>query len=70
MMLPVERIQYGEWPRSGQIIVVDSRGNDESTCTFGSEQIHGRIHWGIDGERYQQPRWTRSVNLKYLIINM
>jgi len=44
-MLPVESV-YGPWPRSGEIDIVEARGNPPSYQAQGSDWLTSTIHWG------------------------
>lgn len=44
-MLPAQNY-YGQWPASGEIDIVESRGNDPSTCDVGSNKFGSTLHWG------------------------
>jgi beta-glucanase (GH16 family) len=46
-MMPQDSV-YGEWPRSGEIDLMEARGNDPSTYLLGSDTIYSTIHWGLD----------------------
>ncbi len=37
---------YGDWPRSGEIDIVESRGNDAEHYILGNNQIGSALHWG------------------------
>ena len=41
--------KYGAWPRSGEIDIVEVRGNNNFTCVdkpFGRQLAGQTIHWG------------------------
>ncbi|KAF2752328.1 glycoside hydrolase family 16 protein [Sporormia fimetaria CBS 119925] len=45
-MMP-EESKYGEWPRSGEIDIAESRGNHGDNYTSGGrDSIIGALHWG------------------------
>ncbi|KAI9890679.1 MAG: hypothetical protein M1814_003748 [Vezdaea aestivalis] len=44
-MLPVDN-KYGEWPRSGEIDIVESRGNNYSYAQGGNNIVSSALHWG------------------------
>jgi beta-glucanase (GH16 family) len=44
-MLPVENV-YGAWPLSGEIDIVESRGNAPSYVGKGFDWISSALHWG------------------------
>ncbi|THU77933.1 concanavalin A-like lectin/glucanase [Dendrothele bispora CBS 962.96] len=44
-LLPVNNT-YGGWPASGEIDMVESRGNDIHYTAHGSNYVQGSLHWG------------------------
>ncbi|KAF7188577.1 Beta-1,3-glucan-binding protein [Pseudocercospora fuligena] len=44
-MMPVNNV-YGTWPQSGEIDIMESRGNDPNTYPEGRDTISSTIHWG------------------------
>ncbi|KAG4439544.1 hypothetical protein IFR05_004984 [Cadophora sp. M221] len=44
-MMPQDSV-YGEWPRSGEIDIAESRGNDAETYALGNNIIGSALHWG------------------------
>lgn len=52
-MLPVNNT-YGPWPASGEIDIMESRGNNASYKLGGYEAMHSTLHWGPDAadDRY------------------
>ena len=50
-MLPTDQ-EYGTWPASGEIDIVESRGNDGSTCDGGNYSFASTLHWG--------PNWDQD----------
>jgi beta-glucanase (GH16 family) len=38
--------QYGEWPASGEIDIMESRGNDASYPAGGVDTFTSTLHWG------------------------
>ncbi|KIK58092.1 glycoside hydrolase family 16 protein [Collybiopsis luxurians FD-317 M1] len=44
-MLPVNNT-YGAWPRSGEIDLVESRGNGISYTAHGANYVQGALNWG------------------------
>ncbi|PMD34104.1 glycoside hydrolase family 16 protein [Hyaloscypha variabilis F] len=46
-MMP-ENSVYGVWPRSGEIDLMEARGNDPTTYPLGANTIYSTIHWGLD----------------------
>ena len=54
-MLPVHN-EYGNWPASGEIDIVESRGNDASCSVGGNDSFASTLHWGPawDTDPYEQ----------------
>ncbi|KAK4947937.1 hypothetical protein LTR10_013445 [Elasticomyces elasticus] len=46
-MLPVKNV-YGEWPQSGEIDIVESRGNNYTYPQGGNNIVSSSLHWGPD----------------------
>jgi beta-glucanase (GH16 family) len=46
-MMPVSPT-YGAWPRSGEIDILESRGNDGGSYSDGSDTASSSLHWGLD----------------------
>lgn len=46
-MMPVNST-YGQWPLSGEIDIVESRGNNHTYATGGNDIMTSTIHWGPD----------------------
>jgi beta-glucanase (GH16 family) len=45
-MMP-EEAKYGGWPRSGEIDIAESRGNNGDEYTSGGrDSVIGALHWG------------------------
>lgn len=44
-MMPVNET-YGKWPRSGEIDIMESRGNSPSYKTGGINKFTSSLHWG------------------------
>ena len=44
-MMPTDDV-YGTWPASGEIDLVESRGNDISYPNGGRDTMMSTIHWG------------------------
>ncbi|KAJ3760122.1 glycoside hydrolase family 16 protein [Lentinula raphanica] len=44
-MLPVNNT-YGPWPRSGEIDIVESRGNGLAYTAHGANYVQGALNWG------------------------
>ena len=46
-MLPTHN-PYGEWPASGEIDIMESRGNDASYGPGGVNTFSSTLHWGSE----------------------
>ena len=44
-MLPEDSV-YGEWPRSGEIDIMEARGNAPGYSAGGRDIITSTLHWG------------------------
>lgn len=57
-MLPLNA-SYGDWPLSGEIDIMESRGNDHTYAQGGENIMSSALHWGPD-----QPNdaWWRTNN--------
>lgn len=44
-MLPTEET-YGQWPASGEIDIMESRGNDKNYPGGGVDTVGSTLHWG------------------------
>jgi len=60
-MLPVDSV-YGPWPRSGEIDIVESRGNSLFYTNRGSNYVQGSLNWGpspeLNGVSHSYSWWT------------
>ena len=54
-MLPKHNA-YGTWPASGEIDIMESRGNDASYPGGGNNQFGSTLHWGPDWSTNQWPK--------------
>ncbi|RPD53563.1 concanavalin A-like lectin/glucanase [Lentinus tigrinus ALCF2SS1-7] len=45
-MLPVSDSKYGPWPRSGEIDIMESRGNGPEYKAQGVDYVRGSLNWG------------------------
>ena len=64
-MLPVDN-QYGIWPASGEIDIMESRGNPPSYAGGGYDAYGSTLHWGLDFSQNMFPlthATTSGVNL-------
>ncbi|KAI5809919.1 concanavalin A-like lectin/glucanase domain-containing protein [Peziza echinospora] len=57
-MMPVNNT-YGEWPRSGEIDIMESRGNSWKHKQGGNNIISSALHWGPDAAH---DAWWRTNN--------
>lgn len=55
-MMPQDSV-YGEWPKSGEIDIAESRGNDARTYALGDNIISSALHWGTAA---LNDRWRMS----------
>ncbi|OAL19286.1 hypothetical protein AYO22_09830 [Fonsecaea multimorphosa] len=46
-LLPVDSV-YGAWPQSGEIDIVESRGNNHTYPQGGNNIVSSTLHWGPD----------------------
>jgi beta-glucanase (GH16 family) len=61
-MMPEDSV-YGAWPASGEIDIMESKGNDGLTYTGGRNVVSGTLHWA--------PNWLldafwRTTGNRYL----
>jgi beta-glucanase (GH16 family) len=55
-MLPTHNA-YGQWPASGEIDIVESRGNDASCAAGGRNKFGSTLHWGPG---YPADAWDKA----------
>ncbi|KAF4461378.1 Beta-13-glucan-binding [Fusarium albosuccineum] len=55
-MMPQDNV-YGDWPKSGEIDIAESRGNDARKYAMGDNLVSSALHWGTATEN---DRWRRS----------
>lgn len=55
-MMPQDSV-YGPWPKSGEIDIVEGRGNDARKYPLGDNHLSSALHWGTDS-RNDRWRWT------------
>jgi len=48
--------EYGQWPASGEIDIMESRGNDASYPSGGNDKFASTLHWG--------PDWAHNAYMK------
>ena len=63
-MLPTDN-SYGTWPRSGEIDILESRGNADYSCggwPVGRQMAQSTLHWGPDAgqNRWSTTHWEKS----------
>lgn len=63
---------YGGWPRSGEIDLVEIRGNNDLSCggyPLGNRLMGSTLHWGPDSSQnaYYRTHWEKysTVPLSY-----
>jgi beta-glucanase (GH16 family) len=44
--MPEESV-YGVWPKSGEIDICESRGNNPATYSGGRDTVTSALHWGL-----------------------
>jgi beta-glucanase (GH16 family) len=61
-MMPVTDT-YGAWPASGEIDIVEARGNNHTYTTGGNDVICSTLHWGPDPlqDRYWSTTWSKTA---------
>ncbi|KAF2430581.1 putative gram-negative bacteria binding protein [Tothia fuscella] len=62
-MMPVDS-KYGVWPRSGEIDIVESRGNDVDYSPGGRDVLTSTLHWGPTTIKDAFWRTTAGKNLR------
>jgi beta-glucanase (GH16 family) len=62
-MLPRDNV-YGEWPRSGEIDIMESRGNNYTYKQGGNNIASSTLHFGPDGDN--DGWWRNNVKRKAL----
>jgi beta-glucanase (GH16 family) len=55
---------YGMWPRSGEIDIAQSRGNEPSTYAGGRDTVSSSLHWGPSATLDQSARTSGKLTLK------
>ncbi|EXJ80993.1 hypothetical protein A1O3_07281 [Capronia epimyces CBS 606.96] len=60
-MLPKDSV-YGTWPRSGEIDIAESRGNNWTYPTGGNDIMSSSLHWGVDSTNDGWWRTYRKQN--------
>lgn len=59
-----EKSVYGEWPRSGEIDIVESRGNGYTYPEGGKDWYTSTLHWGPSYDKDAYWRTTAGRNLR------
>ena len=61
-MLPVTEM-YGPWPASGEIDILEARGNNHTYSTGGNDIMYSSLHWGTDPsqDRYLDTNWPKHA---------
>nr|CAH0106512.1 unnamed protein product [Daphnia galeata] len=64
-MLPTDSV-YGDWPRSGEIDIVEIKGNADFSCNgnpIGRQLAGCTLHWGPDPSqnRYPLTHWEKII---------
>lgn len=62
-MLPVDS-KYGPWPRSGEIDIMESRGNNYTYQQGGNNIVSSALHWGPNSAN--DAWWRNNVKRKAL----
>jgi hypothetical protein len=62
-MLPKDNV-YGPWPRSGEIDIMESRGNDKNYAQGGNNIVSSTLHFGPDANH--NGWWRNNVKRKAL----
>jgi len=58
-MLPEDEA-YGGWPSSGEIDIMESRGNDASCAAGGNNKFASTLHWGPAWDANGYPKTTKQ----------
>jgi beta-glucanase (GH16 family) len=61
-MLPQDSV-YGAWPKSGEIDIVESRGNSPDTYSDGRDTATSALHWGLS---FNTDMFLQTNNKRYL----
>lgn len=62
-MMPDKEV-YGEWPRSGEIDIAESRGNSGDDYTDGRDSLISALHWGPVPEKDAFYKTSGKHNLR------
>ena len=64
-MLPTDE-QYGNWPASGEIDIMESRGNNASYAAGGNDHFSSTLHWGLNYFQNRYPQTSRVMQVENL----
>ncbi|KAK9451882.1 concanavalin A-like lectin/glucanase domain-containing protein [Limtongia smithiae] len=62
-MLPTDNV-YGSWPASGEIDIMESRGNDHNYEDGGYNYVTSTLHWGLDSDTDKYYKLHNSYKLR------
>jgi beta-glucanase (GH16 family) len=62
-MMPVSET-YGAWPASGEIDIMESRGNNHTYSLGGNDKVSSALHWGPDPDN---DAYLKTTNFKYAL---
>lgn len=62
-MMP-ETDYYGSWPASGEIDIMEARGNDPATFNVGRNTVGGTLHWGPNKDLDMYARTTNGLSMR------
>lgn len=62
-MMPEDSV-YGEWPASGEIDIMESRGNSRGYREGGRNYYYGALHWGPTSETDAYYKTTSAKKLR------
>lgn len=60
-LLPSHPDNYGGWPMSGEIDVMESRGNEPSRCPGGYNRFGSTLHWGPSPQQDMYAKTTTGL---------
>jgi len=61
-MMPEDSV-YGVWPKSGEIDIVESRGNSPKNYSGARDTASSALHWGLD---FNTDKFLQTTNKHYL----
>ncbi|GJN75263.1 hypothetical protein PLICBS_009360 [Purpureocillium lilacinum] len=62
-MMPEDSV-YGQWPRSGEIDIMESRGNGREYSEGGRNYYYGTLHWGPTSETDSYWKTTNAKRIR------